>query len=68
MRTTNADHNRDDLQNLLAHVVHNRIRARAYERYLQRGKIDGHALEDWLNSESEIWGAACQPVSAIQEN
>ncbi len=30
------------------------IRVRAYELYEQRGKIDGHAEEDWLQAESEI--------------
>jgi Protein of unknown function (DUF2934) len=31
-----------------------RIRMRAYELYSQRGKIDGHALDDWLQAEEEI--------------
>src|SRR5271155_5532164 len=31
-----------------------RIRIRAYELYEQRGKRDGHALEDWLQSEAEL--------------
>jgi hypothetical protein len=30
-----------------------RIRAKAYELYEQRGKRDGHALEDWLQAEAE---------------
>ena len=36
--------------------LHERIRARAYELYVQRGKLDGHELEDWLQAESEILG------------
>lgn len=47
---------RDDLHNLLAQFVENKIRMRAHELYEKRGKIEGHALEDWLKSESEIWG------------
>jgi len=30
------------------------IRLRAYELYEQRGKIEGHALDDWLQAEAEI--------------
>ena len=29
------------------------IRRRAYERYEQRGKTDGHDVEDWLHAEAE---------------
>jgi Protein of unknown function (DUF2934) len=28
------------------------IRRRAYELYEQRGRVDGYALEDWLQQES----------------
>jgi len=31
-----------------------RIRQRAYELHEQRGKIDGFALYDWFQAESEI--------------
>jgi hypothetical protein len=30
------------------------VRARAYELYEQRGREDGHDLEDWVQAESEI--------------
>ena len=30
------------------------INARAYEAYLQRGRIDGFDLEDWLQAEKEL--------------
>ena len=30
------------------------VRARAYELYEVRGKIDGHAEEDWLQAEGEV--------------
>ena len=33
-----------------------RIRLRAYELYEQRGRIDGFALDDWLQAEAEIRG------------
>jgi len=31
-----------------------KIRLRAYELYEQRGKGDGHALDDWLQAEAEL--------------
>jgi hypothetical protein len=30
------------------------IRRRAHELYEQRGREEGHALDDWLQAESEI--------------
>jgi hypothetical protein len=30
------------------------IRRRAFELYEQRGREDGHELDDWLQAESEI--------------
>ena len=30
------------------------IRARAYEVYVQRGRVDGFDLEDWLQAEEEL--------------
>ena len=30
------------------------IRVRAYETYIQRGRIDGFDLEDWLQAEKEL--------------
>jgi hypothetical protein len=32
------------------------IRRRAYELYERRGRIDGHAEEDWLRAEAEVLG------------
>lgn len=31
-----------------------RIRLRAYQLYEQRGKRDGHAVDDWLQAEAEL--------------
>ena len=39
-------------------VNHSEIRRRAYEIYLERGKLPGHELEDWLQAESEFESAA----------
>src|SRR5579863_3988904 len=35
-------------------VRREQVRCRAYEIYEQRGREDGHDLEDWLQAESEI--------------
>jgi len=32
------------------------VRIRAYEIYERRGREDGHALEDWLQAQSELPG------------
>jgi Protein of unknown function (DUF2934) len=29
---------------------------RAYEIYLLRGGVDGHAMDDWLQAEQELLG------------
>jgi hypothetical protein len=31
-----------------------RVRERAYQRYQDRGSIDGHDISDWLAAEQEI--------------
>ena len=38
--------------------IEEKIRARAYELYLQRGGIDGSPEEDWLRAQEEIRGRA----------
>ncbi len=37
---------------------HGHIAERAYERYMQRGRQEGQALEDWLDAERQLVGAA----------
>ncbi len=34
--------------------IEDEIRRRAYELYEQRGREDGHDVEDWLRAEKEI--------------
>jgi len=34
--------------------VNTRIARRAYELFLERGSVDGHSLEDWLDAEREL--------------
>jgi hypothetical protein len=35
-------------------VLEHAIQIRAYELYEQRGKGQGHPLEDWLKAEAEV--------------
>ena len=42
------------------------VRARAYELYEVRGRIDGHAEEDWLQAEGEVPGGNEQGPSRPQ--
>jgi Protein of unknown function (DUF2934) len=43
-----------------------KIRLRAYELYEQRGKVDGYALDDWLQAEAEIAGEEGQRRNATR--
>ncbi len=36
------------------HSLQYKIALRAYDLYLQRGGVDGHAEDDWLQAEQEI--------------
>jgi DUF2934 family protein len=39
------------------------IRHRAYELYEQRGKEDGHEVDDWLPAESELTTVATKAAA-----
>jgi hypothetical protein len=34
--------------------VNKRIARRAYEHFIDRGSVDGHSLEDWLDAERDL--------------
>jgi len=40
------------------------IQQRAYELYEQRGRTEGHDLDDWLQAEREIKGRLANPAAA----
>lgn len=40
------------------------IRRRAYELYEQRGREDGHDIDDWLRAESEVTNASTKATAA----
>jgi hypothetical protein len=40
------------------------VQQRAYELYEQRGRTDGHDLDDWLQAEREIKGTQANVAAA----
>jgi hypothetical protein len=40
------------------------IRRRAYEIYEERGREDGHDMEDWLRAEAEITSTGAKAAAA----
>jgi len=40
------------------------IRCRAYELYEERGRTDGHEVDDWLRAESEITNGKSEEIAA----
>jgi hypothetical protein len=44
--------------------IDQRIRQRAYELYEQRGRTDGHELDDWLQAECEVKGKQANAAAA----
>jgi hypothetical protein len=45
--------------------IEQQIQQRAYELYEQRGRRDGHELDDWLQAECEIKGHAGERSNGI---
>jgi Protein of unknown function (DUF2934) len=44
--------------------IEQKIQQRAYELYEQRGRNDGHDLDDWLQAEREIKGTQANGAAA----
>jgi hypothetical protein len=50
-------------------ALENDIRYRAYASYVERGREDGHDLDDWLRAETELIEAAASAGSPfLSEN
>jgi len=43
-------------QDLILKLVERKVRSRAKQLYETRGEVDGHALQDWVQAESEVVG------------
>ena len=51
-----SDTRRQRQQALVAELVERKIRTHARRLYQDRGQVDGHALQDWVQAESEVLG------------
>ncbi len=47
-----------------AATIEDSIRAKAFQLYEERGRIDGHAEEDWLQAECDILSQQAGKASA----
>ena len=45
---------RQKQQALMLKLVERKVRSRAKQLYETRGEVDGHALQDWVQAESEV--------------
>jgi hypothetical protein len=52
----NNEVRRKKQQALVAELLERKIRLHAQQLYEQRGEVDGHALQDWVQAESEVLG------------
>jgi hypothetical protein len=43
-------------QALMVKLVERKVRSRAKQLYQTRGEVEGHALQDWVQAESEVLG------------
>jgi Protein of unknown function (DUF2934) len=51
---TSPSNRRREFGALLRQFVERKIELRAYELYEERGRSDGHAVEDWVAAEAEV--------------
>jgi hypothetical protein len=49
-----SDTRRQKHQALMAELVERKVRTRAQQLYDKRGQVEGHALQDWVQAESEV--------------
>lgn len=58
MRDTNTAKHRE----LMLDLIERKIRLHAHQLYEERGQVEGHALEDWLNAESAVLKTILAPL------
>ena len=49
---------RQKQQALMVKLVERKVRSRAKQLYQTRGEVEGHALQDWVQAESEVLGSS----------
>jgi DUF2934 family protein len=54
MTSPSKDRGRAEFGALLRQFVERKIELRAYELYEERGRSEGHAVDDWVTAEAEV--------------
>jgi hypothetical protein len=57
---TEKERKTTEVQRLRKAEREERIRKRAHELYLQRGRVSGFEIDDWRQAEFEVWEAQLQ--------
>jgi hypothetical protein len=57
---TEKERKTTEVQQLRKAEREERIRKRAHELYLQRGRVSGFEIDDWRQAEFEVWEAQLQ--------
>ena len=55
--TVNSEQRMRERQKLMLTMLENKIRLRARQLYEERGKVEGKALDDWTQAETEVVGS-----------
>lgn len=59
---------RDERISEILEGVNKRIAQRAYELFVERGSVDGHSLEDWLDAERDLMIRVVPEISLNDED
>jgi hypothetical protein len=54
MASVNRERRTQKHHGLMLDLITRKIRVRAHQLYQERGYMDGHAVEHWLEAESEV--------------
>jgi hypothetical protein len=46
--------------------THQEVAARAYQLYLERGRVEGHAIDDWLQAEYEVMQLPVRKLAELE--
>jgi hypothetical protein len=68
LNTTEPEHNVVGHPQSSGEDRHARVAVRAYELYVERGRRDGKALDDWLDAEFEMLGKDLADSSYLENS
>ena len=46
--------------------THQEVAARAYQLYLERGRVEGHEIDDWLQAEYEVMQLPVRKLAELE--